>query len=511
MGCCDSISIILRAFVRYLKARTYFELLMSLFCWLLLIFGSAGRFVFLDKFRRYVPQPSPDPFALEIMSDTFVFGFFLVVFIVFAIASRPDLAYLSHRRGVACTVIAGTGFAASYYLQHYAASHVDPALRHISALVLVLFTLLCGKFMSTGPGQGQWSAWHVFPFAFCIGGVILAGAGSLKDLPATMKTSDDQAWFSIYLVSYIPEAVALVAVTYYFKRYIIFREQDPRRERANAAASSSAGAGGAADAAASGDFVTILARDSIGPAEDDNDDRFDFRAQKRTDPLTGRIVFALFLTLGQLIVTLLLGPTDIAPFFGSSANVTDGLDRVRDTFTCVFDSSSAIARQPILSAQCERSWRPFLELTCSSVAQVAGLMFTLQRTPFGTAQAMVLGITSLSSLLRSTWPEELDDPGAKVGNTNLGESFGAVALSTFAVILTFIVEEHVRLESAPRRSALNENAGTGNNDASERSALVNEYGVGGAGNNTGRKKKRSAKDTSSGGGEESGYSYGGTY
>lgn len=445
---------------------------MSFFSWLLLIFGAAGRSVFVDKFRGATPQPA-DPFAIQFISDTFVFAFFLCSLLVYIAAARPDLHYLCHQRGVACIVLAGVGSSLAMFLQAYSSSHVDPALRHISTLVLVVLTSAIAYFAGAGPGNGACNALHLPVFAFCIGGVLLAGAGSLSRVPNTMSSSDDKSWFSIYILSYAPQAGALVATTYYFKRYLIFREQDVRNMHAT-----------------NGLFVAIeTSRSDLATAEDDNDDRFDFKAQQRTDPLTGKVLFAFCMVFVQLLFTLLLGPVDIAPFIGSSQNVTHGLDRFRDAFTCVFQPANSE------TAACTTAYQPFLFYTSSTCAFVVGSMFALQRTPFGAAQAIVMGATSLGEFLRSTFPNELADPGAKVGSTSVGESVGAVALSLTAVILTFVAEESSQLETVPRsrRAALNGSESSaavpGSSSKSgagttERDKLVDYYGneySGGAG------------------------------
>jgi drug/metabolite transporter (DMT)-like permease len=301
------------AFFETLRGLTWRELLLITVAVLMVISGNAGQLIVLNLWVAHmglIPPPETPLSILTISASTMAVFFIAAILVRAALNWRTiSFRFLLSRKGLVLSVVIGMCNALNGVLLVYATPATSEILQALLLCTQVFWTLAGSKLL-LNDSRSILNFLVIGSFVCVAGGIVLGASPTFSQSSPT--TSSTKWWTCIFAASMIPGALYNVFASMYMRAFT--QVDEPKEVEAE-------------------DEYPLLVNQS--ESED---------VQVRSDSTTVKLTMLATTGLSQMLWMFVFMPLNAAPWFGSSDNIAETREMLKDGWSCVFQREFGCTR-----------------------------------------------------------------------------------------------------------------------------------------------------------------------
>lgn len=302
------------AFLETYRALTWRELVLIIVAVLMVISGNAGQLIVLNLWVAHmglIPPPETPLSILTISSSTMAVFFIAAILIRAALNWKTiSFRFLFSTKGLVLSVVIGMCNALNGVLLVYATPSTSEILQALLLCTQVFWTLAGSKLLLSD-SRSILNFLVIGSFLCVAGGIVLGASPTFSQSSPT--TSSTKWWTLIFAASMIPGALYNVFASMYMRAFTAVDEptKDENTE----------------------DAYPLL----VNQTEPED-------VHERSDSTTVKLTMLATTGLSQMLWMFVFMPLNAAPWFGSSDNLAETREMLKDGWSCVFQREFGCTR-----------------------------------------------------------------------------------------------------------------------------------------------------------------------
>ncbi|KAG8343423.1 putative transmembrane protein [Trypanosoma vivax] len=325
------------------SSTSAFHICSTVICVLLLTAGNAMQIIGLNFWLSSFPKDvTPGNMTILVVSSFNFSLIFLVVFVLYVCVQRPSLNFATSRRGMWLLFFIGLMDTINSSLVIYAASYTPEIMQALLTSLLPLFSAGMTKWL-LNDRRNYCTSWIISSFTLIVAGVITA---SSYQFARGFAELGDKVWWSVIFFLSVPHNATMNVLQ---SRYMIEFTRDPTFDNVQTLY-----------------YKELVERETAGENQREAEQREGGRAVEDQHPLvsseditgyfqqgTDTAVKLVMLSSGttiQLVLIMLMLPTDALPWWGGSRSVSEVWTNLLNGIKCVLECETNLLHCVVYTA-----------------------------------------------------------------------------------------------------------------------------------------------------------------